>query len=303
MNKTLKIIMAVLILGLYVISMIAMASALTISDVTINPDEIEPGKTSKISLTLENEGDNDLTDVSVNLILDSTQLGTQTGITQFSLPFAPVSSSEYGIDEIKEGDDETAKFEISALSNAASGTYKIPVVISYREEDVVKTKSSLISLSINSKPILGISSDTGLLLKGQENPINIKVTNKGLADVKFLEIDLGTSTYYSIIGSGSSYIGDVDSDDFDSAEFSILFKETAPSLISMPVTIKYRDALNNQYTENTNLQLRVYTNEEAIQAGLIKKSNTFLYIGVVLVLIVIYLIYRRIKKRRNNKFK
>jgi len=53
--------------------------------------------------------------------------------------------------------------------------------------------------------------------------------------------------------------------------------------------------------QNSEIQLKVYSEKEAIDAGLLKKNNTFFYIALVLVLIVIYIAYKRIRKRKNNK--
>ena len=142
------------------------------------------------------------------------------------------------------------------------------------------------------------------LLKGSENKISAKVINKGLSDVKFLEIELKKSSYYSITSPERVYIGDLDSNDFDSGEFTVYFKENAPSTPNLPVVIRYRDILNKEHEETFNLNAKVYSQEQAIQLGLVKKNNTFVYVIVVIVIIAAYIIYRRIKKaikRRKEK--
>jgi hypothetical protein len=299
--KILTKISIVMLLGLYLVSTIFSVSALTINSMTVNPDIIGPGEKTRITLELENEGDYDIKDVSVVLILDSTQLEDSKIISEFSFPFAPVSSTEYGIKEIEEGDEENIKFEIEALKNAQSGNYKVPVKITYIENEKEKTKTSLISININSEPIISINSNSGLLLKGKDQTINLKITNKGLADIRFLEIKLDNSMNYEIMSEENVYIGDLDSDDFENADFDLLIRENSLKNIILPVTIKYKDVLNNEYTQNSEIQLKVYSEKEAIDAGLLKKNNTFFYIALVLVLIVIYIAYKRIRKRKNNK--
>jgi len=295
MKKSIKIIIAVLVLALYLISMISFASALTIESVSMIPNEIAPGETSKIAIELENDGEEDIEDVSVNLVLIS-----QTELAD--VPFAPFdSSSEISFDEIKEGKTKTAEFEIIALSDAKSGIYKIPVHIEYKENNETKTKDSLISIVVNSEPILGVDIEDGLLLKNKVNELRINVVNKGLSDVKFLEIEIGDSTYFDILSSKNVYIGNVNSDDFDGAEFQIFFKENIPNNIVIPISISYKDALNKKYTYNLNIQVKIFSKKKAIEIGLLKRNNTPIYGGVIFGLVVIYFIYKKIKKRRLKK--
>lgn len=282
-------IAALVILAISLISMLSLASALTISSVSTSPSEIAPGESADVVIRIENDADNDIEDVSVSL--DLTEV-----------PFAPFdSSSEQSFDEILEDKSKEVEFEIVALSDASSGVYKIPVKITYTEDTQLKTKSSLISLTVSSKPILGASVEDGLILKGQESEVTIKVVNKGLSDVEFLEVELGSSNYYSLLSQGNVYVGDIDSNDFDTVTFNLFFKENAPSSVSLPVTIIYKDALNKEYKEDFSPNLRVYTTEKAIELGLIKPNNTTYYILGVVVLIIIWIIYRRIKKRRKLK--
>mgnify|MGYP001594111318 CR=1 FL=1 len=273
------------------LAFVSLSSALTISSISTSPSEIAPGETSIIDVGLENEAEETIKDVSVTLDLTD-------------LPFVPYeSSTEESIDEIKEDKTKHAEFEIKALNDAESGTYKIPLKISYYDEDGIKKpdKSSLISITVSSKPIVSASLEDGLLLKGQENAVEIKIVNKGLSDVKFLEVEMESSARYTILSQKSVYIGDIDSDDFDTAEFKIFFKENSPSTINLPVKVIYKDALNKNYEEEFSLQARVYTKEQAIKLGLLKKSNTTTYVVVIVILIIIYIIYRKIKKRRKMK--
>ena len=279
----------VLITLVFIILSLAGISALVVDSVNMNPDEIAPGETSKVNLGLENNGNLDVNDV--NVILDLS-----------AVPFAPYdSSSEFNIDEIRDGRIKYAEFEIIALSDAKSGIYKIPVKVSYEEDNEIKTKNLLISININSKPVIGISSENALLLKGQENEVSIKIINKGLNDVKFLEIGVGGSTSYDILSEKNVYVGDVDSDDFEEESFNIYFKPNSLSRVNLPVSLRYKDSLNKEYTEELTIPLTIYSKEKAIEAGLLQKSNTSTYITIVVVIIIIYIIYRKIKKSRKRK--
>ena len=47
-------------------------------------------------------------------------------------------------------------------------------------------------------------------------------------------------------------------------------------------------------------QIEVYTQEEAIALGLIQKSNTLTYVIILVVLIVVWFIYRSWRKRKKR---
>lgn len=284
--------MAILLLGLMFFSTVSFAilnsvSALTIDSVAI-ANEIQPGKTTRITLGIENGADEDVQDVSVTLDLSN-------------VPFAPFdSASEYSIEEIEEDDTEYAEFELIALNNAQAGIYKIPVRITYIQDGDDKIKNSLISIVVDSKPEISASVEDSLLLKGTDNEFFIKITNKGLSDAKFVEIEVGQGQYQLLVGS-SHYIGDIDSDDFDSVKLNAFFKDNIGNNINMPVTVIYRDDLNKEYREVFNLNLHVYTENRAVELGLMEKQVGSGYIVGLVFIVILYLVYRRLKKKLKVK--
>ena len=116
-----------------------------------------PGETAKISIEIENTLNADVSNVNVKLDLSE-------------LPFAPYqSSSESFSEEIKDGKDETFNFRIIALPTTSSGIYKIPVIITYLDEDdELKTDEGLISLIVNSNVELKVFSEDSVLIRGRD---------------------------------------------------------------------------------------------------------------------------------------
>jgi len=289
MKKTTKYSMLALMSLMSLIILMSLASALVINSVTMNPTNIAPGDTSSITISLKNNGDNDLTDVSISL--DFT-----------NIPLAPYGSgSDYNINELNSGKIKDASFDIIAFNDAAPGIYKIPVKISYTEDSVVKTQQSVIGVTINSEPIIDVVNQDGLLLKGQNNKITLEVINKGLANVKFLEIDVGSSTFYNTISQDNVYIGDVDANDFQTADFNIFINNNAPRSVNLPVTVLYKDITNKQYTKTFDISLKTYTTQEAQSLGLVPVSNTIYIVILIIVLIVVFIIYRIIRSRRRKR--
>lgn len=273
---------------LFVVLLISLTSALTIKSVSSTPQDIAPGENADIKITIENNLGEDLENVMVSLDLSQA-------------PFAPYqSSTDKIINEIDDDDEESVNFKVIAMSDADAGIYKIPVVISYFFNDTIIPKTSFISLTINAEPELEISY-AGDLIRGQNNKINIKITNTGLTGIKFLEVELKDSTNTKVLGSKKVYIGDIESDDFDSIDFNLFIDNTASSSTTLPIKLSYRDATNNIKTESINLQIKTYNLKEAQALGLIKKNNTMIYLGLAVVLVVLWVVYRKLKKRKKKK--
>ena len=303
-KKMLVALPILLVLTLFVsIVSISFASALTIKDVTSTPSEVAPGQVVALKITLENNLDNDVTGVTVSLNLDAQIISGLTGSTTIpSAPLSPVKSTEVFIGDVDRDDSAIAKFDLIADAGATAGVYKIPVTVSYLvdgQTQVVTEKSS-VSVTINSKPEFVLNAE-GLFLQNQKNEINVKITNIGLTKAKLLNIELAPNTVYQILSPTSIYLGDLDSNDFDSAKFSVYVKDS--SIIALPLTLTYRDSANKPYTENVVVSARIYSQEEAIQLGLVQKSNTGMYIAVIVVLLILWIVYRNIKKWSKNRKK
>ncbi|MFA5020230.1 MAG: hypothetical protein WC533_03980 [Candidatus Pacearchaeota archaeon] len=282
MNLKLTIIMFAMLL------IISSVSSLTINNVVSVPSEISPGNNANIELEIGNEAGETIKNVVVSL--DFT-----------NLPFAPYkSSTDRVIEKIKDGDEETIDFNIIALSDADAGTYKVPVKIFYILNNKTMADTSFIGLTINDKPKLQVDYG-GILIKGANNEITIRLTNSGLTKVKFLRIQLIEVANIKILGNSEVYIGDVESDDFDSANFNIFISKDSADEINLPVALTYRDATNRIEGENIDLNLKIYTRKEAIELGLIKQNNTGYYILGVIALFIIWMLYRSIRKRRRKK--
>jgi len=278
------------------LTQIYLASALTITSVISNPAEVQPGEKFSLDLKIENTLNQDIEDVVVSLVLSSAQ-GT--------IPFAPYqSSNEIRIDSIDEDDNEKANFDLMAFSDSVSGTYTIPVQVSYTLDNGTRVSNEnlgVVSVIINAKPKIDVSSEGGLLIKGTNGKISIKVINSGLGDSKFLSVSLKSISGIQLTNSNKVYIGNIDSNDFDTADFEVFVNADAPSTINLPVELIYTDSQNKQITENKIVSLKTYTIKEATDLGLISKNNTLLVILSIVGLLVLFLIYRRIRKKNRTK--
>jgi hypothetical protein len=271
--------LSLLILALLFIPLVS--AQIAIKSFDTNLDKVLPGNQIQLALNLENVGDDDIKNVLVKLDLSQ-------------VPFAPLkSSSEQVIDEINENDETTIYFNLIALPNAESQIYKIPVKISYDDVE----KDSLISIEISAKARLDLLLEESEVVKiNDQGKVTVKFVNNGLTQIRFLKVTLQQSPAYEILSSNEIYIGEVDVDDFETEEFTIIPRIKNPQLA---FNLEYRDANNNNFMETKFIQLNVYTLEEAKQLGLVKSNFTGLWIIIIIVIVLGIFIYRRIKRKKN----
>lgn len=280
MNKTIVTIAIVFLLSL------SFASTITISDVSTSPSEIQPGQTFNLEIKVENILDKDVKEVVVSLDLSL-------------VPFAPhQSSNEVRKEELDEDDSKTFEFDLISSSDTDSGTYKIPVTINYELDSVEKTATGLVSVTINAKPNLDLSLESSPLIKGRNSELSIRVTNSGLGEARLLSLRVIPISGLKLISSGNVYIGDIESDDFDNADFSVSLNSNSASIINLPIEISYRDSRNKEFTETKYLPIKAYSEDEALELGLIQKSNTTTYFIVILALVVLWWLWRRRKRKQ-----
>lgn len=284
MRKQTALVIVLASLIFYLFGSVSLASALNIDSVSISPQEVAPGKSVEVKIVLDNNLDDDVSNVDVSLNLAS-------------VPFAPEKTTEVFFEEILSDKSKDAIFDLIANSDAESGVYKIPLAISYDTENGSEKKSTFISITINGKPELSLNADNFLLVG--KNKLTIKITNSGLAKAKFLELNTQSGTGYNLISASKVYIGDLNSDDFDTFSLDIYAKNSGT--IMVPVEMKYRDFANNDYTKDFDVPVRVYSQDEALKLGLVQKSNTGVYIGLAVLVIILYIVYSRLRKWQRKK--
>jgi len=299
-----------IILGMLLIANIFLCSAVTIKNVDSTPDEVAPGEVFDVSIEIENTNRFDIENINVKLILteEKGEANPLTGIAEITgtnLPFAPYqSSSKKFLDELESEKKEDFKFKLIVLPDTQSDIYKVPVEITYEDEEGKEySKKDLVSVIVNSAPELKVSlAESVVLIKGKENTFSVKLVNSGLADVKFVYMNAEEVSGIRYVSEKEQYISDVDSDDFDNVEFTIYIEEGASNSIRLPLNLEFRDATNKEFTQSKSVVLKVYNLEEARELGLVAKPSYKYYI-VAGVVVVFYFGYRINKKRKLKKLR
>jgi len=278
-NKMFGLIFALFLLTIS----ISLASALTVTNV--DSPVFKPGQEGSIRIIVENNLDTTAKDISISLDLTN-------------LPFVPVGSSEESIDEIKKDKDELFEFEIKAANDIEPGDYEISYELSYETSDSIRQKRGTIGVNVGANAELTYSATTEMPVIGSQGKISLKIVNKGFGDAKFVSIKVSSTNSFTLLSDEEVYIGTIDSDDFETANFDVIFNTKN---ILLNAIVEYKDFDNREKVDSISLPLNIYTRERAIELGIIKKSNASTYTIVVIVIILIWIIWRKIKKRRRLK--
>lgn len=264
---------------------------LFIESVTSATEEVKPGGKSSIAIKVKNMADSLIKTIKFKLDLSG-------------LPFAPIdSTNEKTIMQLGSKEESTVKFDLIAEPDAKSNVYKIPLNIKYNDKLGNKyEKNNTIGLIVGDVPDISVGIDsTDIYNGGKVGEITVKFVNKGVTDIKFLNLKLKQTEDFNLISPDEVYVGSVDSDDYETADFELFVKPTKKSEIRLPLQIEYKDANNKDYSEEIDLRLKLYSTSEAKRFGLIKGNNI---IGVLIMIVIVgggLWFYRRWRKKKSKK--
>jgi len=261
----------------------SIGSDIQITSVTTEPEELVPGETGKLRIRIKNDAASTMRDIKLNLDLGDT--------TTTTYPFIPVgTTSQQRIGSLPPGQSSEFVYEIRPYPDALSKLYKIPLTLTYTDnQETEYTKTDLVGIIVNSKPDLDVVIDDFR----NDGTVIFKIINKGLTNAKLLSLELLKNDDYSLVSQSSEeYIGDLDSDDFDTADFQINLLKPKSSL---PVKISYRDANNKLYEENFNLEVK----------GSAQNTNGNTSTGTVIIILIIvavvaFIIFKIVKKKKQK---
>ncbi len=253
------------------------------------PEMIPQGGTANITLTLKNTAKSLLKDITVKLNLPDE--------------LVPVNSvAEKKIDRIKPGFEKDLSFNILALSDAAAKAYKVGMNITYYDEiGNVYDKDNVMGLLVGSSPEFAIYvGDNEILKRGEVGNIFFDVYNIGPSDIKFVNIELIPTKNYDVVSVPKLYLGNIDSDDYESGEFKVYVNRCfmCENEIKFKVFLEYSDSYNNQKQEIIYVPLKLYSGKEIKAFGLRKVGNGYSPIIYLIVIIFIYLAYKGYRKEK-----
>jgi len=285
--------------GDYDIEVRSRDAVLAINKITTTPKTVVPGEITKVAFTLENIADGVLKDIRLRLDV-YTELATASSITFRELPFTPVGSgNEKTVNTLKAGASQNVIFDLVTDADAASKVYKLPYSLSYTDEAGTNfTRTGVVALIVDPDPIVSVSLDsTDIYTDNAKGTVTIKFVNKGFSDIKFLDASLGESEHYDILSNEDVYLGNVDSDDYETADFDLLLKNGGKDL-DLPLHVEYRDANGELFSEDHMIKIKLYSGSE-LKKRQGKSGNGLIGIAIIIVIVAVGIyIYRKRKKKK-----
>ena len=263
---------------------------LLLDKVVSKPEVIKPGEKATIDVTFKN-----IAEILVKKIRVILKLG--------NVPLAPIgSTNEKVIEKIDKNEEASVRFDVVGEPDAQSGTYKVAVeYIYYDSLGNGYSRNSTIGLLIGSEPDLLVNIDsTTIYQSGKSGDVTIKIVNRDVNEIKFLNVKLAESQDYRIISPNEVYVGNIDSDDYETAEFTIFLGDVKENVI-LPITLEYRDANNAAYADKLNLELPMYSTSEAKKFGLVEGNGKVGFFVIFLVVVAGLFIYIRWRKGKKKK--
>ncbi len=251
---------------------------------SVEAPSLTPGKESFVSVTIKNTFDDDVEDVSFGFLFSGTA-------------FIATGGSEESTNELRDGRSEDFTFQIKPSYDVKPGDYSIPYELSYTLNGERFIKKGSVGLHVGGSPEIRASVEPVVPVLEGKDTLTLKIINDGLADARFVSVAIDVEGM-TLLSDDESYIGAVDSDDFETATFDVRYTKERATLIA---TISYRDLDNNKLSEEVRLPISVYNRDEAIARGIISPSYMPYYIGAAVVVVILWFVWRTIRKRRRAR--
>lgn len=258
------------------------------------PESVAPGSKTRLAVSLRNHANSLLKDIKVTLDLGKS--------SDEETPFAPVgSTNEKVIPFIDAQATSALEFNLIADPDAKSKVYKVPLKLQY--SDILNknySKTLTLALVVGVEPDISVYVDTtSVYTAGSTGDISVKIVNKGLSDLKFLNVKLDKSEKYKVLSPYEVYIGNIDSDDYETADFDIAL-QSYDKIVEFPIKLTYRDVTNKEFSEEVVLKLK--TQSKGLILTIISGIFSVLVTATAAILAVLgaYWLYSRRKKRREG---
>ncbi len=260
----------------------AKGAVLVVDSYKVTPSPVVPGQTATVELELRNAGRLAVKNVDVSIDLTDEKFSTiGTGTKQ--------RVSYIGI-----GATEKVTFQLASDTSTEVKVYNIPVSLAYEDErNTAYTDTAKISLVVNAKPEISLTVDsTKFEKKTVPGTVSLKVVNKGVVNLKYVTVRLTQTSDYDVLSpSNEAYVGNLDSDDFETVDFTIKPLVESPRL---SVQLEFKDPYNLDFSQQYDLPLRIITAKELGQK---KTPWVAIVVGVLVVIGIIYW-WRKGKKKR-----
>jgi hypothetical protein len=229
-------------------------------------DVVAPGSKNTETLTFKNTGTGTVQNAVAEINIDSTKSAFSVlgGGKQFSLG------------TMKPGDFGSITFDLATDVAAPPGVYNIPVMITGQNN---YSTNNLIGLVV-----AGIT-DFDVSYVETLGSFSLNVANVGISPASAVAVNLPRQKNFSIAGSSTSVIGNLNPGDYTSAIFQVT--KTAGAGNGMELEIQYTDTSGQRHTIPK--YLTVELSSPGTQAGRTTGSTNYtLWFVIAVIILVIY---------------
>ena len=270
---------------------------LVIKEVLID-SAVEAGKPFDLILKIQNLADSTVKNVKASLEL-VRKLSTSSTVSYEDMPFSPYdSSNEQFIELLQGGETGEVVFKLIPDTDAESKPYKLSLTLSY--SNAVGTSfedTHIIGVSVKDDPkILMNLEDIDVYESNEKGRVTFSVSNIGTSQIKFVVVEMLSSDSYTVLSSDKVYLGNLESDDYETAEYNLFLTGQGGNLFKLKIS--YTDNYNNELEQFVDLPITIYTGTEAKTYGLTQQNNGRTAFLVMVLIALIGYAYKSYKKKK-----
>ncbi len=222
---------------------------------------LAPGNLTNLTIYVENKG---------NTKIDNIFITLQEG----GLPFFIMGDKIVKVNSLEIGEKRKIEIPVKAFENADAGEYAFPIYITFADNAGRSFNSTFLGVvKIEATPHLEINLDS---FDTEEGKVTLTIINRGDATATGVLIELERCEG-CVINKGVDFVGDVDKNDYETAELNI---EPLGKRIKLYVKVYYKDAFNKENVMSKEISFSV---EEKEEIPLLKFSG----LGIILISAII----------------
>lgn len=249
---------------------------------TTTPEEAIPGENVQLKLKVKSLTFAEIRDVKLSLDIKDT--------TTTTYYFAPLgSSNEQVIESVKPNQEKEVIFNLVSSPDTPIDVEKIPVTMTYYDADGTEySKEYIIGIKMYEKPSYSLAlEDKSVYKELQKGTVTFSIANTGKTNLNYLSVELiDQPLYYTTLSNKKTYIGNLESDDFDTAEYEIYSEDSEANKLPLKVKLIYKDDYGKLFEEIHEIDVELYNKNKAMKYGLETPAGTGVIINIMILIIV-----------------
>ncbi|MBI5398684.1 hypothetical protein HZB03_04435, partial [Candidatus Woesearchaeota archaeon] len=266
-------------------------AVLMVDTVKVDPSPLQPGQEGTLTMNIRNVADSLLRNIKIDLDLTGSS-------------FAPVGSTASAyIGRLESGKSSEVIMKLFADPQASSKAHRLPLRMTYADDSLaIYSKNYTVGILVYDGPsyVLNVE-DRTLQAQNKKGKVTVSISNTGSGDMKYVTLEILPSDKYVVLSKDAEYLGNLESDDFETAEFEI-YPATNGLLVPIDVSVRYKDSFNKEYADKRQVKLQLYSSAELKKYELTpKQSRVWLVVALFVVLLAAWIAYRRWERKRLRK--